>query len=148
MLVSVVNAPMQVGHLVQKDGLPVLILHAQVPTVVRAFLFSLAIMLDDPTRPFLVTFLEPEEQTVVCPKGEFAGILCGIDVCVILVPALHNPVEATHFFQRRLVESVSASLFLEGTFEPFDALLVGGDPEPGFLVAWQFPFQMVTQKVK
>ena len=148
MLVSVVNAPMQVGHLVEKDGLPVFILHAQVPTVVCTFLFSLAIMLHDPMRPFLVAFLEPEEETVICPKGEFAGILGSVDVFVILVPAPHDPVESTHLFQWGLVEGVSASLFFEGMFEPFDAHLVGSDPEPGFLVSWQFPLQMVTQKVK
>ncbi|MBF8248003.1 MAG: hypothetical protein HW374_803 [Bacteroidetes bacterium] len=119
---------MQVGHLVEQDGLPVFIWHAQVPTIVHTFLFSLAIMLHDPTRPFLVALLEPEEKAVVCPKGEFAGILCRIDVFIILVPALHDPVESTHLFQWGLVEGVSAGLFFEGMFEAFDTLLVGSDP--------------------
>ena len=96
----------------------------------------------------LVAFLEPKEKTVVCPKGEFVGILGSIDVFVILVPASHDPVEAAHFFQWRLVEGVSAGLFFEGMFEPLDALLVGRDPQPGFPVAWQFPLQMVAEKVK
>ena len=145
MFPGVVNAAVQVGHLVQEDGLPVFIFHAQVPTVVHAFLFPLAIMLDDPARSFLVAFLEPEEKATICPKGEFAGILCGIDVFVILVPTLHNPVEAAHFFQWGLVEGVSAGLCFEGTFEAFDALLVGSDPEPGFLVALSVPVVKVPK---
>ena len=99
-------------------------------------------------RAFLVAFLQPEEKTVVCPKGKFAGILRSVRVFIILVPAPHDPIEAAHFFQRGLVKSVSAGLLLEGTLEAFNALLVGRDPEPGFLVAWQLPFQMVSEKVK
>ena len=144
MLLGVIGTAMQVRHLVEKDGLSVFILHAQVPAIVRAFLFSLAIMLDDPTRSFLVAFLEPEEKTIICPEGKFVGILCGIDVFIILVPAPHNPVETAHFFQWRLVKGVSAGLFFEGTFELFNALVAGSHPQPGFLFLGQFPFQVVT----
>ena len=65
-----------------------------------------------------------------------------------MVPTPYDPVEATHFFQWRLVEGTSAGLLLDGAFKPLNTLLIGCDPEPGFSVSGQFPFEMIAEEVE
>ena len=127
MLAGIVDTAMQIRQMVEKDDLAAFIFDAQVPTVMASLLFIVSVCSENPSRPFLVAFLQPHEQSVIGPIRQLAGGRRGVDVFVVLSPPPQDSIEASDLFQWRLVEGAPSGQPFDRVLEPLDAFLAGRD---------------------
>ena len=91
---------MQVCKVVEEDHVTVFILDSQVRAIMPLALLSVAIRLQYPPGSLFMSFLQPEKQPVIGPIRQFARRDSGIDVFIVLIPALHDSIQALDLFQR------------------------------------------------